>query len=69
MLNSDRSLEKILYGVPQGSVLGPIIFKIYVNDIVYASEILLKLVLFADETNILYSSANDECAKNTVKIE
>ena len=38
-------------------MLGPILFILYINDICNVSKI-LKFVLFADDTNILYSDAN-----------
>ena len=50
--NSD--LLNVLCGVPQGSILGPKLFILYVNDICNISKI-LKFVLFADDTNIFCS--------------
>ena len=55
--NNESDIKNINYGVPQGSVLGPILFILFMNDLHLFSN-KCSIILFADDTNIIFKNKN-----------
>lgn len=54
--DSKSSLQDVKFGVPQGSILGPILFLLFFNDL--PKSTLLYTLLFCDDTTLLASGPN-----------
>ena len=66
--NFKSDFKNIDCGVPQGSVLGPLLFLVYINDIAESSQ-LLDFHLFADDTSIFYKHKDMEQIEDILNTE
>ena len=60
--------QTVRCGIPQGSILGPLLFILYINDIQHSSN-LLKFILFADDTNVFFSDKDIDRLQSTLNSE
>ena len=66
--NSRTEFCVVKRGVPQGSILGPLLFVLYVNDLKNASPV-LNPIMFADDTNLFYTHSNIQKLFSTMNEE
>ena len=64
---SSRPTE-VTCGVPQGSILGPLLFLLYINDLPNTTSI-PHFILFADDTNILFSHQDPKTLESMINTE
>lgn len=62
---SSRANE-IICGVPQGSILGPVLFLIYINSIINI-KLKGKVYMFADDTTLIYSADSIQQIRNAIE--
>ena len=60
--------KEISAGVPQGSVLGPLIFNIFMNDLVYAVK-QSKSSAYADDTQIFFAESKSEKVEEMINAD
>ena len=66
--NNISSYQTIKSGVPQGSILGPLFFILYINDISNASN-LTESLIFADDTSLYYSHSDPSYLQSVMNDE
>ncbi|MEE4247207.1 MAG: reverse transcriptase family protein [Kangiellaceae bacterium] len=66
--SGSSSNQTISHGVPQGSILGPLLFLLYVNDMANVSNLLF-FILFADDTNVFISGRDLDSLIDVINAE
>ena len=68
-MNKTKSdIKPVVCGIPQGSILGPLLFILYINDLVEVSDT-LHTILFADDTTVTIEGKNEAELINILNTE
>jgi hypothetical protein len=65
-LNTYSSWGEISHGIPHGSILGPLLFLIYINDLALVLNKTSFPVLFANDTSVIISNPDPRAFLNSV---
>ena len=63
---TSSSWEEIINGVPQGSILGPLLFIIYLNDLPYGFQQENKPVIYADDVSVILTASHETELKTQI---
>ena len=63
--NHESAVQTLQYGVPQGSILGPLLFILYINDMPQVSK-LANYIFYADDANIIITADNYDDLRSNV---